>query len=106
AASLIAGPIFLWSPNSIFWACTVAAIILTGLLLFSDKIDLENAQAAGDTSNSLNLKTVMSVFKLKNLWILAIFYMGASALYDVFDQQFIIFFKMFFHTAAQGTLVY
>ncbi|EQE01366.1 lacY proton/sugar symporter family protein, partial [Clostridioides difficile CD9] len=32
--------------------------------------------------------------------------MGASALYDVFDQQFIIFFKMFFHTAAQGTLVY
>ncbi|MGX9799268.1 oligosaccharide MFS transporter [Pediococcus acidilactici] len=106
AASLIAGPIFLWFPNSIFWACTVAAIILTGLLLFSDKIDLENAQAAGDTSNSLNLKTVMSVFKLKNLWILAIFYMGASALYDVFDQQFIIFFKMFFHTAAQGTLVY
>ncbi|MCF6161814.1 oligosaccharide MFS transporter [Furfurilactobacillus milii] len=105
-ASLIAGRLFLWSPDSIFWACTVAAIILTGLLLFSDKIDMDNASAAGDTSNSLDMKTVMSVFKIKNLWVLAIFYMGASAIFDVFDQQFIIFFKTFFHTAAQGTLVY
>ncbi|KAF0351525.1 oligosaccharide MFS transporter [Pediococcus pentosaceus] len=106
AASLISGPIFLWHPNSIFWACTIAAVILTGLLLFSDKINMDNATAAGDTSNSLDMKTAMSVFKIKNLWVLAIFYMGASALYDVFDQQFIIFFKTFFDTASQGTLVY
>ncbi|HAT54299.1 MAG TPA: MFS transporter [Lactobacillus sp.] len=105
-ASLIAGRLFLWSPDSIFWACTVAAIVLTGLLIFSDKVNLDNAAAAGDTSNSLDVKTVMSVFKIKNLWVLAIFYMGASAIFDVFDQQFIIFFKTFFHTAAQGTLVY
>lgn len=91
AASLISGPIFLWHPNSIFWACTIAAVILTGLLLFSDKINMDNATAAGDTSNSLDMKTAMSVFKIKNLWVLAIFYMGASALYDVFDQQFIIY---------------
>ena len=105
-ASLVAGRIFLWKPNSIFWACTIAAIILTLLLLFSDKVNLDNAAAAGDTSDSLDMKTVLSVFKLKNLWVLAIFYMGASALFDVFDQQFIIFFKTFFDTAAQGTLVY
>lgn len=105
-ASLIAGRLFLWSPNSIFWACSIAAVILTGFLLFSDKINMENADAAGDTSDSLDWKTVVSVFKIKNLWVLAIFYMGASAIFDVFDQQFIIFFKTFFHTAAQGTLVY
>lgn len=105
-ASLVAGRVFLWEPNSIFWACTIAAVILTGLLIFSDKIDMDNASAAGDTSNSLDMKTVLSVFKIKNLWVLAIFYMGASALFDVFDQQFIIFFKTFFNTAAQGTLVY
>lgn len=105
-ASLVAGRVFLWKPNSIFWACTIAAIILTGLLIFSDKVDMDNASAAGDTSDSLDMKTVMSVFKIKNLWVLAIFYMGASALFDVFDQQFIIFFKTFFDTAAQGTLVY
>lgn len=105
-ASLVAGRLFLWKPNSIFWACTVAAIVLTLLLLFSDKVNFENAAAAGDTSNSLDWKTVTSVFKIKNLWILAIFYMGASAIFDVFDQQFIIFFKTFFDTASQGTLVY
>ncbi|OFA11351.1 lactose permease [Lentilactobacillus sunkii] len=105
-ASLVAGRLFLWKPDSIFWACTAAAIVLTFLLLFSDKVNLENAAAAGDTSNSLDWKTVTSVFKIKNLWILAIFYMGASAIFDVFDQQFIIFFKTFFDTAAQGTLVY
>ena len=32
--------------------------------------------------------------------------MGASALFDVFDQQFIVFFKTFFETDAQGTMVY
>ncbi|WP_268913454.1 oligosaccharide MFS transporter [Lentilactobacillus sp. SPB1-3] len=105
-ASLVAGRLFIWSPNSIFWACTIAAIILVCLLLFSDKINMDNADVAGDTSDSLDWKTVLSVFKIKNLWVLAIFYMGASALYDVFDQQFIIFFKTFFHTAAQSTLVY
>ncbi|MCT6889143.1 MAG: oligosaccharide MFS transporter [Lactobacillus sp.] len=105
-ASLVAGRIFLWKPNSIFWMCTIAAIILVCLLLFSDKINLDNASAAGDTSNSLDLKTVGAVFKNMNFWVLSIFYMGASAIFDVFDQQFIIFFKTFFHTAAQGTLVY
>ena len=30
-ASLVAGRIFLWKPNSIFWMCTIAAIILVCL---------------------------------------------------------------------------
>lgn len=105
-ASLIAGRLFLWSPNSIFWACSISAVVLIFLLLFSDKVNLENAEAAGDTSNSLDWKTVGSIFKIPNFWVLSIFYMGASATFDVFDQQFIVFFKTFFHTAAQGTLVY
>lgn len=105
-ASLVAGRLFIWKPNAIFWACTISAIILTALFVFSDKVHMENASLAGDTSNSLDWKTVASIFKLRNFWVLAIFYMGASAIFDVFDQQFIVFFKTFFDTAAQGTLVY
>lgn len=105
-ASLVAGRLFLWKPDSIFWMCSIAAIIFVCLLLFSDKINMDNASAAGDTSNSLNMQIVGSVFKNKNFWYLCIFYIGASAIFDVFDQQFIIFFKTFFATAAQGTLVY
>ena len=105
-ASFVGGQIFLWHPNSIFWACTISATILTGLLLFSDKVDMDNASAAGDTSNSLDLSMIGKIFKLKNFWYLSIFYIGTSAIYDVFDQQFIIFFKSFFDTAAAGTHAY
>lgn len=105
-ASLVAGRLFIWQPNAIFWACSASAVVLTLTLIFSDKIHLENAAAAGDTSNSLDWKTISSIFKIKNFWVLSIFYMGASAIFDVFDQQFIVFFKTFFDTAAQGTIVY
>lgn len=105
-AALVAGRLFLWKPNAIFWSCSVAALVLVLLLVFSDKINMENASAAGDTSESLDLKTIGTVFKNPNFWVLSIFYMGAAAIFDVFDQQFIIFFKTFFDTAAQGTLVY
>lgn len=105
-ASFLGGQIFLWHPNSIFWACTISATILLGLLLFSDKIDMDNASAAGDTSNSLDLGMIGKIFKLKNFWYLSIFYIGTSAIYDVFDQQFIIFFKSFFNSAAAGTQAY
>lgn len=54
-ASLVAGRLFLWKPDSIFWMCSIAAIIFVCLLLFSDKINMDNASAAGDTSNSLNM---------------------------------------------------
>ncbi|KRL76231.1 oligosaccharide MFS transporter [Ligilactobacillus equi] len=107
-AALVGGRLFLWNPNSIFWACTTAAILLTCTLIFSDKINLDNLAAAGgeDTSNKLDLKQMSSIFKLRNFWILSLFYIGTSAVYDVFDQQFIIFFKSFFDNASQGTIAY
>lgn len=104
-ASFLGGKLFLWSPNSIFWACTVMGVVLSFTVLFSDKIHMENA-AAGDTTDSLDWSLIGQIFKIRNFWILSIFYIGTSALYDVFDQQFIIFFKTFFHTAAAGTTAY
>lgn len=106
-ASFVGGQIFLWHPNSIFWACTISATCLTLLLLFSDKINMANAAAAGeDDGNKLDLKQISSIFKIKNFWYLSIFYIGGSAIYDVFDQQFIIFFKTFFANTAAGTQAY
>lgn len=105
-ASFVGGQIFLISPNSIFWACSFMGLCLTLLLIFSTKIHMENAAAAGDTSDSLDMSQIGKIFKMRNFWILCIFYIGTSALYDVFDQQFIIFFKTFFDTAAAGTSAY
>ncbi|GEP73910.1 oligosaccharide MFS transporter [Weissella thailandensis] len=107
-AAVVAGRLILWEPNSIWWATSVAAVFLTLLSVFSTKINFENAAAVmGDNKDEkMTKKDIFSIFKLRNFWILALFYMGASALFDVFDQQFIVFFKTFFETDAQGTMVY
>ncbi|GAW99054.1 oligosaccharide MFS transporter [Secundilactobacillus mixtipabuli] len=105
-ASFLGGKLFLWSPNSIFWACTVMGAILTFTIVFSDKIHMENAAAAGDTTDSLDWGLIGKIFRIRNFWILSIFYIGTSALYDVFDQQFIIFFKTYFNSGAAGTTAY
>ncbi len=107
-AAVVAGRLILWEPNSIWWATSAAAVFLTLLLVFSTKINFENAAAVmgNNKDEKMTKKDIFSIFKLRNFWILALFYMGASALFDVFDQQFIVFFKTFFETDAQGTMVY
>ncbi|WP_257607296.1 oligosaccharide MFS transporter [Weissella sagaensis] len=107
-AAIVAGRLFLWEPNAIWWATSIAAIFLTLLLIFSTKINFANAAVVmgDDQDGKMTKKDIFSIFKLRNFWILALFYMGASALFDVFDQQFIVFFKTFFETDTQGTLIY
>jgi OHS family lactose permease-like MFS transporter len=107
-AAIVAGRLFLWEPNAIWWATSIAAIFLTLLLIFSTKINFANAAVVmgDDQDGKTTKKDIFSIFKLRNFWILALFYMGASALFDVFDQQFIVFFKTFFETDTQGTLIY
>ncbi|MEX0380017.1 oligosaccharide MFS transporter [Leuconostoc sp. MS02] len=105
-ASFIGGRLFLWTPNAIFWAATVSAIIAIIMFVFFNKIDYENTVSTGETSEKLKMSDISKIFKLKNFWFLGIFYMGASALYDVFDQQFIIFFHQFFTSTAVSTTVY
>ncbi len=109
-ASLIAGQLFIWHPTAIFWACSLSAVLLTILVVFFDKVDLTNesecAKHQDDAAKKINKETVLSIFKIKNFWALAFFFVGAAALYDVFDQQFIVYFKSFFENPDQGTLIY
>ncbi|ADG40191.1 MULTISPECIES: oligosaccharide MFS transporter [Leuconostoc] len=105
-ASFIGGRLFLWAPNAIFWAASFTAFVAVIMFAFFNKIDLSHASLVETTTDKLKLSDVKNVFKLKNFWVLGIFYMGASALYDVFDQQFIIFFHQFFPSVAASTTVY
>lgn len=106
-ATLVAGRLFVWNPTAIFWACSVAGAILSILVIFFDKVDVVEDEVAQETEETkLDRKTILSIFKLKNFWALALFYIGAAALYDVFDQQFIVYFKSFFENGNDGTIVY
>ena len=106
AASFLGGRLFLINPNLIFWAATVTAIIAIIMFAFFDKINLENVDEVTDVTEKISMTDVRHLFKLRNFWILGIFFMGASALYDVFDQQFVIFFQSFFPSVSQATTVY
>lgn len=105
-ASFLGGRLFLINPNLIFWAATVTAIIALIMFAFFDKINTENIDEVTDVTDRISMADVRHLLKLKNFWILGIFYMGASALYDVFDQQFVIFFQTFFPSVSHATTVY
>lgn len=105
-ASFLGGRLFLINPNLIFWAATVTAIIALIMFAFFDKINTENIDEVTDVTDRISMADVRHLLKLKNFWILGIFYMGASALYDVFDQQFVIFFQTFFPSISHATTVY
>ncbi|BAK22370.1 MFS transporter [Melissococcus plutonius] len=113
-AAILIGPYFQWiflyllNINATFTAIITGiflSFILNGGVSVIEQY-IQRASLAGDTSESLNLKQVSKIFTMKNFWFLAIFFIGTSAIYDVFDQQFIIFFKSFFDTATQGTNAY
>lgn len=105
-ASFLGGRLFLINPNLIFWAATVTAIVAIIMFAFFDKINLANVDEVTDVTDKISMADVRHLFKLRNFWILGIFFMGASALYDVFDQQFVIFFQTFFPSVSQATTVY
>lgn len=109
-ASLVGGQLFIWHPTAIFWACSFSAILLTVLVTVFDKVNLSNTQALSlekdDLKEKVNIETILSIFKIKNFWALSFFFVGAAALYDVFDQQFIVYFKSFFENPDQGTIIY
>lgn len=105
-ASFLGGKLFLMNPNAIFWAMSVSGIILVCAWVFSTKIHMENAAAAGESDDKIDVSLIGHIFKQKNFWFLSLFYIGTSALYDVFDQQFIIFFEHYFNSTAAGTTAY
>ncbi len=109
SASLIAGKLFIWQPNAIFWACSISACILTILIVFFDKVKVEDKMEVLDgesNTNKISKRAILNIFKIKNFWFLAFFFVGAAALYDVFDQQFIVFFQTYFDDPNRGTLIY
>ena len=82
---------------------------MTILVLFFDKVDVDEGDlelSTDEEESKLDRKTIFSIFKLKNFWALALFYIGAAAIYDVFDQQFIVYFKSFFENGNDGTIIY
>lgn len=105
-AAFVGGIIFTQNPNSIFWLCSFMATILTGLVIFGDKVNLKSSEVPVEEKNEVTRKEIFTLFKNKNFCLLCLFFVGTAAIYDVVDQQFAIYYRTFFHEVSQGTIIY
>lgn len=102
--AFIGGIMFVQQPNSIFWVCTTAAILL-GIILWSIKVKAFDYQKDDSTKNEkeyVNKNTILELFKNKSFWGLCLLIIGSASLYDVFDQQFPNYFVKFFSEQSSG----
>ncbi|MCO6540779.1 MAG: MFS transporter [Lactobacillus sp.] len=110
AVALLAGFLFPINPQLNFWAGSIfGVLLLLELLLWVPKIE-RNADISddADTGNKTpKLKDMLSLLKIKDLWLIIIFIMFTNTFYTVFDQQmFPDFYTKLFATAALGQHMY
>lgn len=100
------GHLFSTNPNIIFWISSGAAILLAVVLGLA-KMNGQNSELAVNTAETSAPKSsTMILFKNKKFWFFVIYVLGVGCVYDVYDQQFPVFFTHFFTTESQGTEVF
>ncbi|UOQ84862.1 oligosaccharide MFS transporter [Gracilibacillus salinarum] len=111
-AAFIGGIMFVQNSYSIFWACSISAVVL-GILLFVLRVDKdsygEETPADSDEKEEetpVTKENIMNVFKNRSFWGFCIMMIGIATMFDVFDQQFPNYFASFFNDASQGELVF
>ncbi|WIV19181.1 MFS transporter [Paenibacillus polygoni] len=105
-STFVTGHLFATNPNIIFWICSIAAILLALVLSFA-KMSGNKAEALynGDQPSAPKVSTV-SLFKNRKFWFFVIYVLGVGCIYDVYDQQFPVYFTQFFSSEGQGTEVF
>ncbi|MGO1990056.1 oligosaccharide MFS transporter [Mammaliicoccus vitulinus] len=104
AFAFIGGIMFVHNTNSIFWICSISAILL-GIILWSIKVKKLNYQKNDNIKNEkeyVNKDSIFKLFKNKSFWGLCLLIIGSASLYDVFDQQFPNYFVQFFPDSSTG----
>ncbi|WP_211321936.1 oligosaccharide MFS transporter [Companilactobacillus musae] len=102
-AAFFAGRIFNLNSDFNFWIGSATAIIVLVILL-TTKVDVTDVEL--ETSESVKVKDIFELFRLKNFWIFVIFIIGISTMYTIYDQQFPRYFARQFVTVATGNQMY
>lgn len=103
AAAFIAGRIFNFDPNINFWMASFSAILLIFILFFT-KVEMNEIEI--EKAESVTLKDMGNLFKLKDFWVFMIFMLGSACVYTVFDQQFPLYYASLFPTSDLGNQVF
>ncbi|MBH3055082.1 MFS transporter [Serratia marcescens] len=106
SATFLAGFIFNIDPNINFWLGSAAAVVF--LVLLSQVRELKPNAMAGlafGKPENLRLQDALALLRMPGFWALVVFVLGISV-YNVFDQQFSVYFASQFASREQGNEMY
>lgn len=101
----IAGMLFNIEPSLVFWmgsGCALILLVLVALSKPDGNKTVKVIDSLGANKSLITAKMVFSLFHMRKMWMFIFYMIGVACVYDVFDQQFAIFFRRFFATPEEG----
>jgi MFS transporter, OHS family, lactose permease len=105
-STFVTGQLFTSNPTLIFWISSIVAVLLAVLLFFSKTDTKHSILNEEKNAEPLTTAQTLSIFKNKKFWFLMLYVLGVGCIYDVYDQQFAVFFTHFFESPEKGTEVF
>lgn len=103
-ASFYAGALFNIAPEINFAITSAAGLVFLLLIAaVAPPASLPGSDAARDR---VSLREALTLFGLARFWALAVYVMGVTCVYSVYDQQFPIYFASLFETRAAGNATF
>ena len=103
AATFFAGQLFNINPNINFWIASISAIILFFIIL---SISIEMSEEDLEKAQSVKIKDVCLLFKLKEFWLFILYVIGVTCFYNVYDQQFPLYYSSMFSSKEIGNQIF
>ncbi|MEC4239407.1 MULTISPECIES: oligosaccharide MFS transporter [unclassified Pseudomonas] len=106
-SAAISGMLISTSPESIFWLGSLCAVLMA-VLVYRIKPCL-GVVPTGDGAEKtppVSYAAIGSLLLDRRFWFLVLYVVGVACLYDIFDQQFVNYFRGFFESPQQGMQVF
>ena len=110
-SALVAGFLFVINPNLNFWVGSLLGLTLLIILIFwkskSEKVIDEKVKDENSETSAPQLKEVLNLLKVKDVWIIITFIMFTWSFYTIYDQQmFPDFYTKLFSSPEFGQQMY
>lgn len=106
SSTYVTGQLFNSNPDLIFWISSIMALLLAGVFAFAKMGDSSSEVINNENARPTSKESTLSIFLNKKFWFFVIYVVGVGCIYDVYDQQFAVFFTRFFATPEEGTEVF
>lgn len=106
ASTFVTGHLFNTNPDLVFWIGTGMALLLAVVFSFAKTGTADTQAVHTEKAEALPKGSTIALFKNRKFWMLMLYVLGVGCIYDVYDQQFAVYFTHFFSTPEKGTQVF